>query len=65
MSEGEVTFYEHVEGGLSKKGRGKLANYVAHGAKIISVQEVVVLEREGDYLLLTVEGETYRATKCI
>lgn len=58
-------FFMHVEKGLSSKGRYKLANAVAHGGKLEAVEEMVRVKRGNDYLLITTEGDIYKAVKCI
>ena len=58
-------FYKHVEKQLSKKGRYKLANTVAHGSELESIEVMVRLKRDSDYIFITVEGDIYKGVKCI
>ena len=60
-------FYDRVNRHLSKKGQHKLANALAHGDELEGIGMIVRLKRDkpGDYIFITIEGDTYKALKCI
>ncbi len=59
-------WYNHVASQLSKKGQYKLANAVAHGDELQSLEVVATLKRSnGEFLIITVEGDIFKAVKCI
>ena len=58
-------FYSHVESRISKKAKFKLANAVAHGDDLQAMEVMVRLKRKNNYIFISVEGEIYKAVKCI
>jgi hypothetical protein len=58
-------FYKYVSDQLSKKGKFKLANCLAHKYELKSIETLVRIERGDDVIFISVDGDTWLGHKCL